>query len=258
MVRETPPEQWDLARMYDEARGGPVSEKPLVAIIVPSYRESETVAQVCRVARTRMREQLASAGLDTIVAPISGDSLVCRMRQRAVHMFMMSPATHLLFIDADIEVMTPDCVLKMVQANRDIVAGACPFKNASRHTVHNLFDDAEPVVDEHGCVEVRDAGTGFMLIKRETILRMQAAHPELLHWSMSMGADRGAPLWALFDTGIVGGIYQSEDYLFCTIWQELGGKVYVYAPARFRHWGEYGYEGSFLEQHGLTWNEPAP
>jgi hypothetical protein len=251
MLRETPPEDWDLGSMYDAARGGPVSAKPCVAIIVPSYRESERIAQVCRVSRNALRTDLSAHGIESLMAPIVGDSLVCRMRQRACHMFLVSHATHLLFIDADIECLTPDCVRAMLATGHDVIAGACPFKDGSGKTVHNLYEGVAPALDAHDCVEVMDAGTGFMVISRSALLSMQRGHPELLHWSASRGSDRGAPLWALFDTGVVDGIYQSEHYLFCRYWQNMGGKVRVYAPARFRHWGEHGFEGNFLAEHGL-------
>lgn len=251
MVRDKPPEEWKLAAMYDAARGAPVSDAPCVAIVVPTYRESERIAQVCRVSRNAVRVDLDRHGINSIAAPITGDSLVCRMRQRACHMFLLSTATHLLFWDADIECLTPECVRAMLSTNYDVVAGACPFKDKSGRTVHNLWDDGKPELDERDCVEVRDAGTGFMLIRRRALLALMQAHPELLHWSMSVDKDRGAPLWALFDTGVVEGVYQSEDYMFCHLWQESGGTVHVYAPARFRHWGEHGFEASFKEQYGL-------
>lgn len=251
-VRDKPPEEWDLEAMYQAARGGvPVSATPLVAIIVPSYRETERIAQVCRISRNVMRQSMAEAGVESLVAPLSGDSLICRMRQRACHLFLMSHCTHMLFIDADIEVVTPDCVAAMLATGHDVIAGACPFKDATGRTVHNLLEDGKPTVGDDGAVEVADAGTGFMLISRKALLSMQKANPDLMHWCISANRDRGAPLWALFDTGIVDGVYLSEDYLFCRAWQSMGGKVYVYAPARFRHWGEHGFEASFLEQYGL-------
>lgn len=58
-------------------------------------------------------------------------------------------------------------------------------------------------------------------------------------------------MWALFDTGIVDGEYRSEDYRFCNLWQKAGGKAHVYVPARFTHYGEHGFEASFMEQYGL-------
>ncbi len=252
MIRDVPPAEWDLAAMYDAARGGPVSPVTLPAIVVPSYRESERIAQVCRASRNAVRADLGQHNIASAVMPIAGDSLICRMRQRAVHMFLMSPATHMLQWDADIECMTPDCLRAMLATGHDVIAGACPFKDSSGRTVHNLWDDEPLVVDDQQCVEVRDAGTGFMLVSRRALLALMQAHPELLHWSMSTDHDRGAPLWALFDTGVLDGVYQSEDYMFCHLWQSHGGVVYCYVPAEFRHWGENGFEGSFRKQYGLT------
>jgi len=253
MLRETQPAEWDLEAMYEAARGAPVSDKPVVAIVVPGYRETERVAQVCRVSRNAVRLDLEKNGIPSMVWPIVGDSLICRMRQRACHLFMLSGATHMLQWDGDIECLTPGCVAAMVATGHDVIAGACPFKTSERRTVVNLWpeDEGRPLEVVDGCVDVQDAGTGLMMVTRKAILTLMQAHPELLHWSISMDSDRGAPLWSLFDTGVINGVYQSEDYYFCDLWQRQGGKVWVYVPAQFRHWGEHGFEASFEEQHGI-------
>jgi hypothetical protein len=165
-----PSTEWDLEALYTDVRGAPVSEKPLVAIVVPTYRESEAVAKRGRQSRNLVRRDLADHGIGSVICGIDGDSLVCRMRQRACHMVLASPATHLLFWDCDIEARDPECVREMLATGHDVIAGACPFKDMSGRTVHNLFpeDDqkGEIVEDEHGCVEVQDAGTGFLLVSR--------------------------------------------------------------------------------------------
>lgn len=250
------PKDWDLEGFYQRVRRGqPVSEKPCVAIIVPTYRETEAIAKRGRQSRNEVRSDLAAHGIASIVGGIDGDSLVCRMRQRSCHLFLSSPATHMLFWDADLECMTPECVREMLATGHDVIAAACPFKDTSGRTVHNLFpgDDGKPIErDEHGCVEVQDAGTGFMMVSRKALIAMQKAHPERMHMSISRSNDRGAPLWALFDTGVIDGFYQSEDYMFCHLWQQLGGSVYVWPKAVFKHWGEFGFEASFEKQYGLT------
>jgi hypothetical protein len=265
---DKPAEEWDLDAMYTEARGGvPVSEEPLVCIVMPKYRETDSIAEKGRVSRGHVRQDLAEYGINSFPGSISGDSLVCRMRQRACHSFLMSPATHMLFWDADIECLTPDCVRHMLASGHDVVAGACPFKDMSGRTVHNLVpgtDMRSLKTDEHACLEVMDCGTGFMLISRRCLYAMQKAYPQLLHSCLSMGAERGAPMWSLFDTFIAehapddrevtwrDRAYLSEDYHFCHLWQLLGGSTYVYVPARFKHWGDWGFEASIEKQYGLT------
>lgn len=256
MLRE-PPDTWDLGAMYDAYRGGPVSSTPCVHMIIPSYREGHDIVKLTDKSRMAVLQDLNDHGLDALRSDIDGDSLVQRMRQRAMHLFLKSNATHLLWCDLDIEVLDPACVRKMLASGHDLVAGACPFKDTARHVVCNFLPTTADLLVEgatlelpHGCLEVLDAGTGFQLVSRKAILAMMQAHPELLHWSRSQ-ADIGEPLWALYDTGVVDGVYESEDFMFCRHWQALGGKVYVYVPATFRHYGTHGFEGNLMEQLGL-------
>jgi predicted O-methyltransferase YrrM len=258
MLRTQTADTWDIEAMYDAVRGEPVSATPCVHMIVPSYREGYDIVKRTEASRAAIIQDLNDHGLDAMRTDIDGDSLVQRMRQRAMHVFLKSPATHLLWCDLDIEALDPTCVRKMLKSGHDIVAGACPFKNMDRRVVCNFLPDMASRLVEgatfdlpHGCLEVQDAGTGFQLVSRKAIVAMMQAHPELLHWSRS-ASDLGEPLWALYDTGVVDGTYESEDFMFCRYWQKLGGKVYVYVPATFRHYGTHGFEASLLDQLGLV------
>lgn len=261
MLRQ-PPHTWDLEAMYARARGGPVAEVPTVYIVRPEYRESIEIKRQTEPSLVAVENDLLEHGIQVMRADVSGDSLVMRMRQIAQHHFLLSPATHLLWWDLDIEARDPTCVRRMLGTGYDVVAGACPYKRTGGRVVCNLHeDDAQRLVGaaegqelafERGCLEVRDAGTGFLLVSRRAHLALQMAHPELLHWRKSLDAEtRDEPLWALYDTGIVDGEHKSEDFMFCHRWQALGGKVYVDVMATFRHYGIHGYEGSLLGQYGL-------
>jgi hypothetical protein len=257
MLRE-PFDTWDLGAMYDAHRGSPVSESPLIMMVVPSYRESFDIAKRTEPSRAAILADLNKHGYDAMRLDVEGDSLVQRMRQRAVGAFLKSTATHLLWCDLDIEARDPTCVRQMLESGFDVVAGACPFKGLDGRVVCNLWPKDVDALKEgdrvgfpHGCIEAQDVGTGFCLVSRRALLRLMQAHPELLHWSRSR-TDRGEPLWALYDTGVVDGTYQSEDFMFCRLWQQLGGKVYIHVPSTFRHYGTHGFEGSLVEQLGLT------
>jgi hypothetical protein len=252
MVYKTQPQAWNLDAMYAADRNGPVSEGPHVMLATPSY-------QPPLLPFLRSRDEVTAAlmdkgvGVSHLLTP--GDSLVTRARARIVHQFLKSPATHLLFWDNDISANDPDAVRKMLASGHDVVCGAYPLKDRSGRVVCNLWDaqieSGEFTVDGHGCVEVRDAGTGFMLVSRKALYRLMQKHADRLFTSQAPG-EEGEPLWALYDTGLVCGEYLSEDYFFCHLWQELSERVYVYAPATFKHWGVSPYEGSLMSQYGAT------
>lgn len=261
---------WDIARdnrvltvddidaMYSAHRGGPVSDRISVHFCVPTYREPWRVVQRVLNAIGKIQVDLAEHGITSSLSTIDGDSLVCRMRQRAMHAWLKTSDTHMVFCDGDIEALDPTCVRMMLASGHDIVAGACPFKEPTGRVVCNLkpgqleaLHEAGSVSLPGGCIEVQDAGTGFMMFSRKAIYRMMSNNMALIHWSRSK-EDYDEPLWALFDTGVVNGVYESEDYRFCRLWQALGGKVYVYIPAEFAHHGEYAYRGAFTKWFGFS------
>src|SRR5262249_9658684 len=57
MLRDMPPEQWDLDAMY-QAAGSKPTGKPFVAIAAPYYRESASIARVCMNSRNAARLDL--------------------------------------------------------------------------------------------------------------------------------------------------------------------------------------------------------
>lgn len=264
LVGELDVAAWDIEAMYQAHRHGePVSETPSVLMLVPEYREQHEVFRRTHRGREAVADDLAAHGIDVTIQVIPGDSLVQRMRQSGMHRFLKSTATHLVWCDLDIEPLRPSCVREMLATGYDLVGGACPFRDKRRRVVFNPLPGSvaekllnrEDVGDEvsfpKGCVEVADIGTGFQMVTRKAIVQMCKAYPELLHWSRSEG-ERGEPLWALYDTGIVDGALQSEDFMFCKRWQALGGKVYAHLPSTFRHWGMHGYEATLAEQLGLA------
>ncbi len=245
---EEPPTASTIEALYAAIRGCPVSSTPQVALCSPKYRETVDVVDPAQPSRTAACKDLLEHGIAARLVKAGGDSLVTRMRQCAVHQFMLTDATHLLFWDADIEALDPTCIRTMLAGDKDIVAGACPYKDMTGRVVLNMWgQDAkryaagEPIPE---WMEVEHAGTGVMLISRKCIVDLMARHPELLHFSCDTGDHRGAPMWAIFDTAIVDMAYLSEDYFFCRLAHDAGYGVWVYTPARFKHYGTHGFEGS--------------
>lgn len=259
MVLATRPDTWDIEGMYREYRGGDVEENH-VMLATPAYAGTELAMEQ---SRSLVERDLASHEVRFTRLTTHGDSLVTRGRHTLMHIFLMSPCSHLLMWDADIECLFPNSVRDMLATGYDVIGGAYPFRDGTGKVVAN------PVVerrdgqyykviesDDLGCIRVREVGTGFLMVSREAIIRLAMAHPELLYVS-DMLDTRGAPMWALFDARIVDRRYLSEDYYFCKLWRDLGEHVYVYGPAKFRHWGKLPSDGHITTAWGLGGAEAA-
>ncbi len=188
---------------------------------------------------------------------IGNESLITRGRNQLVAEFMASDCSHLMFIDADIE-FNPNDVLKLVAHDKPVVTGAYPLKMEPISYVVNVASNAVRLND---LIEVNDAGTGFMLIKREVISKMQEAHPEL-HYTGDLDRDEYRKdlvgekesyrerlkenLYSLFDTSHdkeSNNNYLSEDYTFCRRWQKIGGKIWTDTTIKLNHIGRKIYAG---------------
>ena len=211
------------------------------------------------------------------VSTLANESLVTRGRNTLVSFFMENKqATHLFFIDADIE-FNPEDLLRMVAYDKPIIVGAYPKKainwqsiiNASRsdqdetpetiegHSSNYVvnFDfltDAEgnrtpqvQIVDN--LVKLKDAGTGFMCIKKNVIQQMFDKHPEMKYVNDINVDNKFEPfMYSLFDTMIdpESRRYLSEDYTFCRLWQNMGGEVYLDPRTALNHVGHYTFRGN--------------
>lgn len=211
------------------------------------------------------------------ISTLANESLITRGRNTLVSFFMENKdATHLFFIDADIE-FQPEDLLRMVAYDKPIVVGAYPKKainwqsivNAARTMPEETPDTIEGhssnyvvnfdfLKDENGnrtpqvqivdnLVRLKDAGTGFMCIKKEVIQQMFDAHPDFKYVNDINVDNKFEPyMYALFDTMIdpESRRYLSEDYMFCRLWQQMGGEVYLDPRTALNHVGHYTFRGN--------------
>jgi hypothetical protein len=206
---------------------------------------------------------------------IANESLVTRARNVLVAYFLNSDYTHLMFVDADIEFQVED-MLKLFVHNKDIAVGAYPKKGVNwshikegilmdpsrQHTNQQIgalgsdyainfkFSNRETktVAVENGLIKLHDAGTGFMMIKRETILKMIEKYPELKYNNdvQMGGVDLKDNFYALFDTMIdpIDKRYLSEDYTFCRRWQAMDGDIWLDPSISLNHYGSFCFQGN--------------
>ena len=216
---------------------------------------------------------------------IANESLVTRARNVLLAYFLNSDYTHLLYIDADIEFQVED-VLKLYAADKDVAVGAYPKKGVawqrikdsiannpakemtdkdiasqgSDYAVNFKFVDKETksIAVENGLVKLHDAGTGFMMIKREAILKLIKAFPEI-KYNNDVNINNNElsdKFYALFDTMIdpIDRRYLSEDYTFCRRWQEIGGDIWLDPSISLNHYGHFCFQGN--PNAIINWGEP--
>lgn len=200
------------------------------------------------------------------------DSLINRARNNLVAKFMANEQfTHLIFIDVDLKFSHND-ILKLLWHDKDIITGAYPIKDINWEKVHKMVGDGIPsdklaekatrfvvnpvktgenkIQTDNGAISVYDAGTGFMMIKREVFTKMFEHYPEL-KFNDDTGSIKGNErdyTYALFNSYVDDDKrFLSEDYGFCRYWQKMGGKVWVDPAIELEHLGSFVYKGSMIE-----------
>jgi hypothetical protein len=198
-----------------------------------------------------------------------GDALITRARAAMAAKFLAGSATHLLFVDADIG-FSPDYVFRLLDADRDLVAGVYPLKridwDKARQAALDGMKDIQAAslgyvvrflpsptnsveVDDGGFGPVAYVGTGFMLVKRAVVQAVADAHPELTAGLRDLAGSGPGRAVMMFETMIEPetGEHLSEDYAFCRRWRDLGGQVFADFHSRFGHVGHAVYSGSLID-----------
>jgi hypothetical protein len=207
------------------------------------------------------------------------ESLITRARNYCCDEFMRSDAQHLMFIDSDIGFDPQDIIammaLQIQNKDYDIIGGPYPKKCISwekiKHAVDKGVADENPGVLEKYVgdyvfnpkagqteillsepVEVLEIGTGFMLIKKEALLKFQEAYTQYLYRpdhvrTQHFDGSRKIMMYFQAEVDSKSERYLSEDYWFCQKAQEIGLKTWLCPWMRLQHLGSYIYGGSLVD-----------
>jgi hypothetical protein len=207
------------------------------------------------------------------------ESLITRARNYCVDEFMRSDCTHLMFIDSDIG-FDPRDVLAMLalqsdDSEYDIIAGPYPKKCISWEKIKLAVDkgmaDEDPnilekyvgdyVFNPKGSggqiridvpVEVSEVGTGFMMTRRSTFEKFNAAYPQYSYKPDHVRTehfDGSREIMQYFQAEIDprSKRYLSEDYWFCQKVIDIGSKIWYCPWMRLQHVGSYIFGGSLAD-----------
>lgn len=205
---------------------------------------------------------LRNAGHQVDFIDLSNESLINRARNALTELFIRSGGDYLLFIDAD-EGFDSNGILKMVNENVDVVSAPVPMKGINWQNVKKLakqgVEDVENYTavwnfngldakalnslqkDPSQLVEINNAGTGLILIKKEVFQKMKPYVQSYRNNQPSLGSIAlNDGIYNFWDISVDGtGQLLSEDYHFCKIWKKLGGKVYLAPYVKVTHAGTY-------------------
>lgn len=166
------------------------------------------------------------------------------LRAESVAAFMQNPASHLVFIDADIG-FNPLDVARAVAANKPIIG--LPMRQKKMELVpcfntlgeeHLTCDPAQPVV------EVESIGTGVMIIRRDVIQTMWNAHVDPNQGGCLLEHTQYGPVVSLFKPIIDEDTRErmGADYSFCKRARGMGYTIHLLWQAKTTHTGDFDFE----------------
>lgn len=217
----------------------------------------------------------AQLGIEYRSFSLFNESLIHRARNYLTDEFLRSGATHLMFIDADIEFNPDDVITLLHYCNNEdkrIVCGAYPKKNISWEKIKRAVDmglaDENPQILElfmgdfvlnpvHGSfrldepIEVLESGTGFMMIEKSVFMDLASANP---HWEYkpdhvrSKNFDGTRAIHKFFDSQIEPNSLRdlSEDYFFCQEARKIDIKTWLIPWIKLNHIGTFRFVGDLV------------
>lgn len=232
-----------------------------VMIATPMYNSMCTAGYTISIINLLLEgERSKKVKFNTLFA--LNESMIHKTRNMIVHSFLKSKDEYLLFIDSDLA-FDAEQVLRMITTKKKLVCGIYPKKNISWEAVYEsvkngapahllpslasqyLFlptPDSEP--NKKGLIEVERAATGMMLIHRsvfETLadkvgsFKLEAAQQNV--------SEENDDIKEFFFTcpDPQTGIFLHEDFNFCRIWKETGGKIYAAPWVKLLHIGTHNF-----------------
>jgi hypothetical protein len=156
--------------------------------------------------------------------------------------FLRSDCSHCLWIDDD-NAFEPDVAIRMLEADRELVAVAYPNRRGSGEPDLQdvdlcLFLDEEwyrggkpEIVD--GVVRGHTCGFGCVLMKRAPLERMMAPPDMPVYYSY---VDGTRTIRGYFIESSNAGYHRSEDTSFFARYRAAGGQHWILADAEIEHW----------------------
>lgn len=137
----------------------------------------------------------------------------------------------IIFIDHDVS-WEPADMLKLIEAEGDVVAGLYRFKYDDKIEYMGVLDDDAngfPKVRKDGCIKGARVPAGFLKVTRNAVNRFMQKYPELMY------GEACNPSVDLFNHGAHKNAWWGEDYAFSRNWTDAGGEIWIVPDVTLTH-----------------------
>jgi hypothetical protein len=231
-------------------------QKDLLTMNKSTYRPSLHIAMPCydnvkiatMISIAKLVKELTQAGLkfeiNTMKSPY-----IAYARNILTARFLQRKEDHLLFIDADLE-FEPECVLKMLLADKDVICTPYRVKTNEPTVVKYTVSIPDPKnikIFGPGLVEINNGPAGMMLIKRKIFEKLIKDYPDK-EITVNTNEDTfpdDLRVYNFWDSNFKDGVWRGEDIYFCDLARQAGFKVYANLDSTLIHHGSFGYKGKY-------------
>jgi hypothetical protein len=217
---------------------------------------------------------LRQNGIIATIFPITFESLIPRARNAAAAYFLSdNDNTHILFIDSDIE-FTPNDVLKLIVADKEIVGAAYAQKWLSDNIIkevslssnsNNILELStrasvhleEPNKKPELLMKCEYITTGFLLIKRSAFEKIKNKYHDRYYVNDIDGYSgiSNNKFYDFFPIGINIDTfrYESEDYGFSRLYKSTStdedkSEIWCSTDITLKHHGWFGFSNNLFKQ----------
>lgn len=168
---------------------------------------------------------------------VMGDCYVQRARNSLAAAFLKTDATHLFYIDDDVE-FPADAVIRLLASNHDVAFGVYPIKGGAPGDYPIVIEVDEKTfqpLGRKGWISATGAPGGFLCIKRHVIEKLYASYPDHLYEDFARDGTKLADACDIFPQGVHHGRWWGEDFGFCNLWRDIGGTIWCWPDITFGH-----------------------
>jgi hypothetical protein len=201
-------------------------------------------------------------------------SLITQGRNLTVASFLETNSDYLLFLDSDIAIGT-HVIEKMINADKDVICVPYPLKSIQWTKLKEKFErgmiksiedmetggctypvripDVTDINMTKGVIEITHAPAGCLLIKRSVFDELIKTYPDrkIKQKSVINGQyEEKKFYYNFFDTihDKKTQTYMGEDFGFCKLWTDIGGKIFAVVDEYIMHVGEHQYIGRYMDE----------